>query len=207
MEYRIEALGPDDVPGILDVFCDAFSGYPVMQYVLGRGGDHPSRLRQLIGYFVLRRVRLGGPMLGARAADGTLAGVATMTAPVESVAPPDLLATRDRVFRALGPGCAARYDSYAEAARFFGSVGPHHHLNMLGVRRAYHGQRVGRMLLTAVAELANGDQSSSGVSLTTETAENVRLYEHCGYKVVGEARVADSFHTWGLFQPRRAMPT
>lgn len=199
---KVDALAPDDMPEILDVFCDAFSDYPVMRYVLGPGGNSLSRLRQLIGYFVLRRVRLGGPIFGARAADGTLAGVATMTVPVESVAPPDLLDARDRIFGALGPDCRARHDAYANAARFFGNLGPHHHLNMLGVRQAQHGRGVGRRLLSAVADLANADANSSGVSLTTETADNVRLYEHCGYHVVGEARVDDSFTTWGLFRPR-----
>ena len=144
MDLHIEVLGPDDTPAILDVFCDAFADYPVMRYVLGPDGDSESRLRQLIGYFVLRRVRLGGPLFGARAADGTLAGVATMTVPVESVAPPDLLAARDRVFETLGQDCRARHDVYAKAATLFGSIGPHHHLNMLGVRHAWHGQGIGR---------------------------------------------------------------
>jgi GNAT superfamily N-acetyltransferase len=64
-------------------------------------------------------------------------------------------------------------------------------------------QGVGRRLLDAVADLANSDPGSGGVSLTTETRENVKLYEHCGYEVVGEARVADEFQTWGLFPARR----
>jgi len=202
VDQRIDVLGPGDTPAILDVFCDAFADYPVMRYVLGPGGHTQPRLRQLIGYFVLRRVRLGGPLFGARAADGTLAGVATMTVPIESVAPPDLLAARDRVFDALGQDCRARHEAYAEGARLFDTIGPHHHLNMLGVRHAWHGKGVGRLLLTAVADLANADPRSNGVSLTTETAENVKLYEHCGYNVVGEARVADSFQTWGLFRSR-----
>jgi hypothetical protein len=61
-------------------------------------------------------------MFGARASDGTLAGVATMTVPVESVAPPDLLAERDRVFDALGQDCRERHDAYARAATLFASV-------------------------------------------------------------------------------------
>ena len=71
MDVHVAVLGPEDTPAILDVFCDAFADYPVMRYVLGPNGHSPSRLRQLIGYFVLRRVRLGGPLFGARAADGT----------------------------------------------------------------------------------------------------------------------------------------
>jgi GNAT superfamily N-acetyltransferase len=205
VDQRLRVLALADVPEILDVFCDAFADYPVMRYVLGPGGNTQPRLRELIGYFVLRRVRLGGPMFGVRAPDGTLAGAATMTVPVEPVAPPDLLAERDRVFEALGHDSRGRYDAYAKAATLFGSIGPHHHLNMLGVRHAWHGQGIGRVLLDAASDLAGADPNSTGVSLTTELETNVKLYEHCGYEVVGEATVGDTFQTWGLFQPRRPM--
>jgi len=43
-DHRIEMLGPEDAPAILEVFCDAFADYPVMRYVLGPGGNSPSRL-------------------------------------------------------------------------------------------------------------------------------------------------------------------
>ena len=198
----VEVLSARHFEEILDVFSDAFSGYPVMQYVLGPGGNEAVRLRQLIGYFVLRRVRLGGPMFGVRSGDGTLAGVATVTVPVEPELPPDLFTERDRLFAEIGADCGQRHDAYAAAARVFGSVGPHHHLNMLGVRHAFHKQGYSRPLLEAVFDLANRHVHSTGVSLTTETPANVKMYEHFGFEVIGAARVADAFTTWGLFRRR-----
>jgi hypothetical protein len=41
------------------------------------------------------------------------------------------------------------------------------------------------------------------VSLTTEVPQNVRLYEHFGYEVVGHARVSPELETWGLFLTTR----
>jgi hypothetical protein len=53
-----------------------------------------------------------------------------------------------------------------------------------------------------VHRLAGDDPTSSGVSLTTERAENVPLYEHFGYRVVGHTRVSAELETWGLFRQR-----
>ena len=197
----VDVLSVRHFEDILDVFCDAFTGYPVMRYVLGPGGDDNARLRKLIGFFVLRRVRLAGPLYGVRADDGALAGVATVTIPSEPEMPPDLITERDRLFADLGADCGARHEAYAAAAKLFGTVGPHHHLNMLGVRHAFHGHGYARPLLDAVFLLAQAHAQSNGVSLTTETPANVKLYEHFGFEVVGEARLAD-FTTWGLFKRR-----
>ena len=200
MKTDVEVLGPEDEPAIVDALCDAFAGYPVMRFVLGSAAENDVRLQTLIGLFVHRRVRLGGPLYGIRVEDGTLAGVATMTAPVESDAPEDLLRRRDRTFEVLGPDCRVRYEAYANAAKLFGDVGPHHHLNMLGVRRAHQGLGLARPLLQLAIARADADPRSSGVSLTTETEANVQLYEHFGFQVVGTARVSGEFQTWGLFR-------
>jgi GNAT superfamily N-acetyltransferase len=197
---KVEVLSLRHVEEILDVFCDAFAGYPVMRYVLGADGDEAARLRHLIGYFVLRRVRLGGPMYGVRGADGALAGVATVTIPAEPEMPPDLYTERDRLFAEIGAECGQRHETYAAAAKLFDHVGPHHHLNMLGVRQASHGQGLSRPLIEAVCSLASTHANSGGVSLTTETPANVKLYQHFGFEVVGQARVADTFETFGLFR-------
>lgn len=196
----IEILGRQNEAEIVDVFCDAFSDYPVMKYVLGPGGNTYARLEKLIGYFVARRVRLGGPLFGIRDANDALVAAATVTVPTESEAPADLLAERDRTFHDLGAECRVRHETYAAAASLFGNVGPHHHLNMLGVRLSYQGRGLARPLLTAVIDLAQKHPKSTGVSLTTETLQNVKLYEHFGFDVIGRVRVDDAFETFGLFR-------
>jgi hypothetical protein len=44
------------------------------------------------------------------------------------------------------------------------------------------------------------DPESAGVLLTTETPGNLPLYEHFGYRILGQARV-DELTTWTLFRP------
>jgi GNAT superfamily N-acetyltransferase len=79
----------------------------------------------------------------------------------------------------------------------------HHHLNMLAVRRAAQGKGWSRRLLDAVHQLAAADPLSAGVTLTTEASGNLPLYEHFGYRVLGQAEVAPELTTWALFRPSR----
>ena len=82
-----------------------------MRFVLGEGGNKTApRLTQLIGFFVFRRMRLGGPMFGVRDQTGALVGAAVMTLPAEPEPPADVLQRRDEVWNALGQGCRERHD-------------------------------------------------------------------------------------------------
>jgi ribosomal protein S18 acetylase RimI-like enzyme len=192
-----------DISQVVDVLTDAFADYPVMRFVLGPDGNTRERLSRLIGLFVFRRSRLGGPMFGLRAGDGRLIGAAVMTLPAEPEPPADVLQLRDEVWQTLGHDCLERHDAYSAVAKTLSVPEPHHHLNMIGVRHADHGRGFARPLLEAAIDLAAGDPQSAGLSLTTETVANVRLYEHFGFEVVGRGRVANDFDTWGLFKTTR----
>ena len=78
-----ERLSDKDFDDVVDVLADAFSNYPVMRFVLGPGGTTAPRLVEMIGFFVFRRIRLGGPMFGVRDETGALVGTAVMTLPAE----------------------------------------------------------------------------------------------------------------------------
>jgi GNAT superfamily N-acetyltransferase len=80
--------------------------------------------------------------------------------------------------------------------------GAHHHLNMIGVRRAHQGRGLARALLEAAHDLAKAHPGSGGVSLTTEYAGNLALYERFGYRVHAHARVGEGLESWTLFRPR-----
>lgn len=199
---RVSRLAPDDLPEIVSVFCDAFRDYPVMRYVVGPGhADYDRRLRELIHYFTLRRVSQGAPLFGVFDG-GDLLAAATTTLPQEPEMPEEVVAYRDALWRSLGDDARQRYEAYAGATKAFDIGRPHHHLNMIGVRRAHAGRGFGRLLLDAVATIAHDDSASAGVTLTTETPRNVTLYEHVGYRVVGHARVSPDLETWGLFRER-----
>lgn len=189
----------------VEVLADAFHDYPVMRWVLGDAPDFDSRLARLVGLFVANRAWRGEPML-ALEQQGRAVGVVTMTLPASPEAPPGLVALREETWAELGAEARARYDAFAAASAFTATCDPHHHINMLGVRRAHHGAGHARTLLDAAHLVADADPDSCGVSLSTELARNLSLYEHFGYRVTSHARVSDALETWTLFRPRGAMP-
>lgn len=200
----VTRLEPSWLPTAIDVMVDAFQDYPVMRFVIGPDGDTPARLRRLIELFVTRRVRRGGPLLGVfDDASGLLVGAVAMTLPEEADPPPELATWVEAVWQDLGADARARYEHYASMWPQI-EARPHHHLNMIGVRRSHAGRGVGRLLLDAVQQMADDDPTSVGVSLTTELARNVLLYEHVGYRLVERKSVAPGFETWALFRPCRA---
>jgi len=194
-------LKPDDAEVVADVLCDAFHDYPVMRYVLGDAEDYDRSLRTLVGFFVAARSLRNEPMLAAYDG-GHVAGVAIVTLPGESPSPAALDARRDETWRILGFAARARYEAHGTAIRPFTVDRPHHHLNMIGVRRSYAGRGIARLLMDAVHDLAAADAESCGVTLSTEAEKNVPLYQHFGYRQIGHARVDDAFDTWVFFRPR-----
>jgi GNAT superfamily N-acetyltransferase len=169
-----------------------------MRHVVGSAGDVDDRMRRLTRFFVTRRVLRGGPLFGVFG-DGALAGVAVLTLPDEPDPPAALAALERDIWRELGPDARDRYDDYARATRAFAIAARHHHLNMIGVRTSLARRGLARPLLESVRRLADDDPHSAGVSLTTELARNLALYQHFGYVVTGHARVSDDLETWGMF--------
>ena len=196
---RVEPLTLDRLDDVVDLFTDAFHDYPVMRFTVGAAGDVEARVRRLIRLFVTRRRARGGPMYGVGGVGGGLAGATLLTLPVEPPPTADVAEISAAAWRELGDDARLRYDAYAAASSFFGELPPHHHLNMIGVRRADAGSGLGRRLLDAVRRLSEEDPHSAGVSLTTENPRNVELYSHFRYELVGHAPVAPGLETWGLF--------
>lgn len=202
----VTPLSFDNVVEVVSVLADAFRDYPVMRNVVGPDAPgltpYTVRLHRLVQLFVSDRAYRNDPMFGVRNDAGALVAAAVMTVPASPAPPPAFIALRESIWAELGADARARYDAYAAAARFFDGLGPHHHLNMIGVRRAQQRFGLARTLLETVHGLAAADLQSPGVSLTTERPENVPLYEHFGYRVLGHARVGNEVDTWGMFRAR-----
>lgn len=197
-------LREKDVAEVVNVLCEAFADYPVMQFVLGpRRGRYSEHLQLLIHFFVTARVYRREFILGV-ADGGRLQGAALVSRPADSGSLPELNALREELWSELGSSARARYEAFGAALTGVSVAAPHIHLNMIGVRRAAHGKGHGRKLLEHVHALSREDPASSGVTLNTEDEANVPLYERFGYKLVGRVEVAPGLTSWGFFRPDSA---
>jgi ribosomal protein S18 acetylase RimI-like enzyme len=194
----------ESAPEAIAVLCDAFHDYPAMRFILGDEEDYDTRLRTLIGLFVMARLAKRGPVLGIRDEGGELLGVATLTARNEPAPPGSFGAWREQIWKQLGNEARLRYEMFSDLTPPFERNAPGFHLNMIGVRRSHHGRGLGRLLLDAVHVLSDGDPVSFGVTLNTEQPANVALYEKFGYRVMGRARISPELESWGMFRERPA---
>ena len=193
-------LHEKDIAEVVDVLCEAFSDYPVMEFVLGpRRGRYSEHLQLLIRFFVTARVYRREFILGV-ADRGRLQGAALVSLPSGSGGPPELNALREDLWSELGSSARARYEAFGAALTGVSVPAPHIHLNMIGVRRAAHGKGRGRKLLEHVHALSCEDPVSSVVTLNTEDEANVPLYKRFGYRLVGQVEVAPGLSSWGFFR-------
>lgn len=200
MSEVITRLDPTAVPEVVDVLQESFYDYPVMRFVLGpQTDDYPDRLRTLVYLFVMARVLRDEVLLGARSG-GTLAAAGLVSRPGGGAAPSEFQELRAEVWGRLGAEAEKRYAAFASACAPFQVEEPHLHLNMIGVRRDAQGTGLGRRLLEAVHGMSHADPASAGVSLTTEHPDNVSLYRHFGYEVVGKAEVGPGLTTWAFYR-------
>ena len=202
--YRIAPLTQAHAMTAVAVLCEAFRDYPVMRYVIGPTDDYDRRLAALVSFFVAARDLKEDLILAAVSLNDDVDGVATVTLPGQRAEPPSLYERRQAVWDMLGADALDRYRAYGDACAPFDIEAPHHHLNMIGVRSALKGQGLSRLLLDELHERSLKDPNSAGVSLTTESDDNVGLYTHFGYEVVGRATVADGVKTTVMFRPDRA---
>ena len=200
---RVERLDPGDAEEVVSVISEAFTGYPVVRYVLGPDQEAVHRER-LVRLFVMARVLRGEPLLGVRQ-HRELVGAGVVSFP-GTPAPPEFVALREQTWRLVGPEAEARYNAYGEATARFPFPAGCTHLNMLGARRAHQRRGLGRAILDAVQDIARARPGCPGVELTTEHLGNVRYYEGLGFQVVGHSQVGHSpvdggLESWGLFRP------
>jgi GNAT superfamily N-acetyltransferase len=199
MSQRVVRLGESDVADVVDVVSDAFADYPVMRYVLGHEDHYRGHLRRFVHFMVMARV-YRNELIAGIAEDGLLQGVALVSVPAHTVTSAPLDALREALWHELGAAARARYEAYGAAFARFVPAEYHYHLNVLGVRHAAHGKGYARKLLDYVHALSRDDPQSSGVSLTTENPANVPLYEHVGYRVIGEVEITPGLVCWGFFR-------
>lgn len=196
---NVRQLRDAEIDAVVDVLVDAFAAYPVMRFVLGPQGTASRDLPVLFRFFAAARFLRREPVIGVESA-GALSGVALVSDPANA-SPSELSPIREQTWAVIGADARARYETYGQAAASVLVDRPRLHLNVLGVRTLDRGTGLSRRLLQRVHQLAREHPSAEGVSLTTEDPANVGLYEHFGYRLTGEASVANQLVTWGMFRP------
>ena len=188
-------------PDVVDVLMDAFRDYPVMRWAIGDvGADYDRRLRVMMDVFAASRFLRDYPVLGVADDSQRLVAVALVIPATRLSMPPELKRRYEELFSVLGAEGEARLSAMSELDARREVEEPHYHLAMIGVRHGEQGKGYARQLMNAVHEMSLNDSSSRGVALTTETAENVPLYEHFGYRVVGHEQL-DGLQTWMMYRP------
>jgi hypothetical protein len=106
----VVTLGPEGVPAVVDVLCEAFETYPVMRWVLGPDHGDAARLRALVDFFVMARVYRGETLLGIGSHD-RLEAAALVSRPGRVDSEP-LARHREALWRELGADARLRYQAF-----------------------------------------------------------------------------------------------
>lgn len=181
----------------------AFEDYPLMRHFFEeREGEYPRLLRQFMRFSCEVRLHLGMPLLG-NVSGGRIAGVAGLTTPEVGSWPSELARMHEALRETIGPLAAERLDEYSQLAEQYEPKDSHYYLGILGVRPEEQGKGHAKALLDRLHELSQAHPNSTGVYLDTEHPENVQLYEHFGYRVVGHARLG-AVGVWCMWRPNES---
>lgn len=200
---HIRQLNTDEIAAATDVLVDAFTGYPYFDYVLGDSGNNYQHHLNLLNTFYSRARFARDEYVLGLFDEARLAGVALVGIADGRTTPENLDPVRDAIWAEIGGQAKDRDKEFEAVCSRFELPQPRMLLDMLAVRRADHGRGFGRALLEATHKLSSEWPGSVGVSLTTETPTNVKLYQHFGYEVVGRGEVGSAFTSWTMFRPEQ----
>ena len=79
------------------------------------------------------------------------------------------------------------------------AIGPHWFLATIGVDPAHQGNGMGSALMAPV--LARADEQRMPCYLETHTADNVRLYERHGFRVMEHIENPTTVPLWAMLRP------
>jgi hypothetical protein len=200
-KMKQEKLTRNEKPEVVDVLTDAFYDYPVMRFILKTTGtEYERQLHAIMNFYAEARLAKGRPVIGVREGELLIAAALVDEA---SLRPWNELKTElQRLREIIGESAYSRLELYEKATGALEPAEPHYFLGMLGVRRAHQGRGYSRPILDKVRDLSMQDPVSTGVCLSTEDAENVKLYGHFGYQVIAESDIGE-LHSWCMFLPTR----
>ena len=198
--WHVIDIPQDRLDEATDVLTRAFVDYPLMRYFFSEDGtidlgDVREAFRLTCALRMANNVPVKGIILNNR-----LIAVACLDLP-EPMSMPESM---EQVFTAfigqIGAGAVERLERYRDLTASTRPAEPHCYLVAIGVLPDLQGKGYGRVLLNTVHTLSMSHPSSTGVGLDTETAGNVPLYEHVGYRVEAKTALGE-VPVWCMFQP------
>lgn len=199
----VEPLTRHNFEDAIATLADAFAAGPLMAYLFGGASSVPyDGVAAVMRFSCEVRLQLGWPLLGALR-DDRLVGVLGTTLPGAADWPAALHDAHAALAQALGPAASDRLSRFSAAAHAHRPPEPHHHVGLIGVRRAEQRTGVGTALLSALHDLADADAGSVGVAANVEDARIAAWYERRGYVVQAwDDTLGDGMEVWTLFRPR-----
>jgi ribosomal protein S18 acetylase RimI-like enzyme len=201
----IVPLTADDKADTVDIWFESFFDYPAMrQYFVGHAKNEQEYrcwLKVFLGLLFDEPLYLNFPLLGVRNKNGyLLAAMACYGTDLEKERPRALEKSYADFADALGEEGVRRLNLYEEINARQHPPEPHYWVDIVGVKKDHQGNGHARRLLEEIQSISASDPKSRGVFLDTEAFENVGLYQHLGYELIGESDT-EGLHGWHLFRP------
>lgn len=199
----VELVRPsvEAVPDVCGSLVRAFADDPLTSFFFGRGPHLHATLTQFFSIMMQARLATEMPVIAARQGSKWL-GAAMGYEPVH----PDWPAEYEEEWIAMAqpfePGLTERFGQYETISGLNKPTEPHHYLGVLGVDPAAQGLGVGKSLLLAFCDLADGDPASTGVYLETGSPASLEFYRRNGFHTLGSGVMGDAT-MWCVFRPSR----
>jgi GNAT superfamily N-acetyltransferase len=182
------------------VLASAFYNYPLMRYVLKASGkSYKQHLDALIDFFCETRLTRNWPLLGLME-KGKIVAVAGINEPIDKPWPQKLHDIYRELQLTIGEESFARLENYENLSSVNEPEEPHYFLGIIGVLPSFHGQDFAKCLINELQKMSLKNIVSTGICLHTEDSNNVQIYEHLGFRIIGKMKI-DDVQNWCMFRP------
>ncbi len=198
-EYR--QLAPSDIEPMAQALANAFSEDPLVSFILPNAKTRVKTIAKFFRAMGRLNIRAGS----AFGIGEPLQGVAVWSFPNKpeaSVTPKDLLTFLPVLFSSytIGVRKARAILGQIDANHKKHASEPHFYLDNLGVLASARGQGLSSKLIHPFLEMADSQRVIAYTD--TVTKSNVPLYQHFGFELVEENRIADTgITTYALRRP------
>ncbi len=200
-DKSIISITTDTLEEATDVLARAFEDDPIISYFLtGHQDVYQKKLRELFRYQCLMYVDMKLPIFSI-VKNTRIIGIACLSVPEKTERPDSLLEVDKKFEQSMGHESFGRIKRYMNLKKKHTPDEPHHYLAALGVHPNYQGRGFGRSLLERVCEISEDHGTSTGVYLETAKIENVEMYEHFGYILLGTEKLDGTVDLWYMFRP------